>query len=405
MTRRAIRPRRHLAFGLLLACALARPGLAHADEVRLHDGRVLVGEVTRQGDKTLTIHTRDGAVVVNADQVAAIRTADTLREDLAAMARNAGKTRFAALNLAAQARAYGLEPEMWRHLDRAVVPDPQESSPALERRLADFLAHLGPELLPRQFRSSPVALRIKKLLEGVRADTSPGRAAAIEELLVREEGADQELRRQVRNNPTPRRRIAALRALERRELDGNHRFVLRTTFLDGSPEVREAAAAIARPDVGADDIDYLANGLVHPNAKVRQRTAEAFGELGHADAVKLLVMAGPNAAAGLAGGGGSSPRAYIAFVNQQAYIRDFDVEVAQAAFIAEPKVDVLQSGTVLDVTVVGVVEERIIIQAYRRALQKLTRLDPGADPRSWANWLANLQPQQPASPAATTGKH
>lgn len=403
MTRRALHLRPHLRLAVLIAFALARPGLAHADEVRLHDGRVLVGEVTRQGDKTLSIHTRDGVVVVTTDQVATIRTADKLREDLAAMARNADKTRFAALNLAVQARAYGLEPEMWRHLDRAVLPDPQESSPALERRLADFLAHLGPELLPRQLRSGPVAERLQKLLEGIRADTSAGRAAAIEELLVREEGADQELRRQVRNNPTPRRRIAALRALERRELDGNHRFVLRTTFLDGSPEVREAAAAIARAVVAADDIDYLANGLVHPNAKVRQRTAEAFGELGHADAVKRLVMAGPNAAAGLAAGGGSgnSPRAHIAILNQQAYIRDFDVEVAQAAFIAEPKVDVLQSGTVLDVTVVGVVEERIIIQTYRRALQKLTRLDPGADPRTWANWFANLQPQ---SQAATTGK-
>ncbi len=42
-------------------------------------------------------------------------------------------------------------------------------------------------------------------------------------------------------------------------------------------------------------------------------------------------------------------RGHVAVINQTAYVRDFDVEVAQAAFIADPKVDVIQDGIVLDV--------------------------------------------------------
>lgn len=42
-------------------------------------------------------------------------------------------------------------------------------------------------------------------------------------------------------------------------------------------------------------------------------------------------------------------RGHVAVINQTAYVRDFDVEVAQAAFIADPKVDVIQDGLVLDV--------------------------------------------------------
>ena len=45
------------------------------------------------------------------------------------------------------------------------------------------------------------------------------------------------------------------------------------------------------------------------------------------------------------------------------------MEVAQASFIANPVVDVIQSGVVLDVTVAAVVTHRIrIVNAYRKAL-------------------------------------
>lgn len=45
----------------------------------------------------------------------------------------------------------------------------------------------------------------------------------------------------------------------------------------------------------------------------------------------------------------NNERGHVAIINQTAYVRDFDVEVAQAAFIADPRIDVIQDGIVLDV--------------------------------------------------------
>lgn len=42
-------------------------------------------------------------------------------------------------------------------------------------------------------------------------------------------------------------------------------------------------------------------------------------------------------------------RANVSVINQTSYVRDFDVEVAQASFIADPKIDVIHDGIVLDV--------------------------------------------------------
>jgi hypothetical protein len=240
---------------------------------------------------------------------------------------------------------------------------------------------------------------VHELLGMLRPDTSPARNAAVLAVLAREPNADQDLRTEARRNTSERCRIGALSALQRRELAGNDRFVLRTAVLDNDSDVRRAAIDLARGRDDAMAVQYLAPGLMHQSGKVRVRTAEAFADLGHADAVKLLVLAGPNAGAALAAAD-QGIRAHVAFMNQQAYIRDFDVEVAQAAFIADPKVDVLQSGVVLDVTNHGVYEEIVIVRAWQKALKDLTKSDPGPNPRLWSTWLANQQP--PASPPRPT---
>ena len=45
----------------------------------------------------------------------------------------------------------------------------------------------------------------------------------------------------------------------------------------------------------------------------------------------------------------NTQRAYVTVINQQAYIQDFDVEVAQFQAVADPQVNVLNEGVVLDV--------------------------------------------------------
>lgn len=401
-----IAPTRFLSSGIrslaVVAAIALGVGSARADELRLLDGRVIVGKVVDQGEQ-YEVTTTDGAVVVPKAQVHKLTSEAELRRRLAERARAIDGSTFAHLQLAMEARATGLEPELWRHLDLALagrnLVDPA-AAPGLQRRLEGFLAQLEPELLPRRHRTAKTAVRVHQLLEARRTESSPGRVAAIEELLVRETAADQDLRLEARRNASPLRRGTALAALQRRALTGNDRFVLRTAVLDSDENVRRTAVALARPGLQRADLDYLATGLGHGNGKVRVRTAEALGELGHPDAVKLLVLAGPQAAAGLADGGNAGVRAHIAIVQQQAYIRDFDVEVASAAFIADPKIGLLQSGAVLDVTVVGVTEVRTILRTYRRALKQLTQRDPGENPASWGVWLSQLP--APAAPATPT---
>lgn len=385
--------------------ALALPAMAQSlKELRLKDGRVLVGKVSVKGDK-LDVTTDSGNFTVAQTDVASSRSGEQLLRDLRKKAKTSGNSAFAHLNLAKLAREYGLTNEMWRHLDKTIEQLAEASKAATRptspttKRLQDFLSQLGPEILPRKLHQAPLTKRMQKLLRLVPSNTTRSRAAAIEELMVREPGADQYLRQEARRNSNQRQRIAALSALQRRKGNGNHRFVLRTTVLDPSQKVRDATINLCKKTVQADDIQYMASGLAHSNPKVRIRTAEALGKIGHRQAIPLLAKAGPYAASGLAKSDSSQTRAHVAFINQQAYIRDFDVEVASAAFVADPKVDALISGSVLDVTVIGVHEVRTIVASYRKALKHLTTHDPGADPRTWREWVAKLPP--PPKPAQT----
>ena len=45
----------------------------------------------------------------------------------------------------------------------------------------------------------------------------------------------------------------------------------------------------------------------------------------------------------------NNQRANLTLVNQIGYVKDYDVEVAQTAFIADPLIDVVQDGLTLDV--------------------------------------------------------
>jgi hypothetical protein len=73
---------------------------------------------------------------------------------------------------------------------------------------------------------------------------------------------------------------------------------------------------------------------------------------------------------------------------QFAYIQDFDVEVAMGSSIADPIVNVLTSGTVLDVAVVSVGQVHFAreTRAIRVALGRLTGADPGNTNRAWLKW-------------------
>ena len=68
----------------------------------------------------------------------------------------------------------------------------------------------------------------------------------------------------------------------------------------------------------------------------------------------------------------------------------FDVEVATFQAVADPQINVLLEGSVLDAGVVGVVEYGYAteMRAARGSLGRLTNENPGRTARAWKNWWA-----------------
>jgi type II secretory pathway component GspD/PulD (secretin) len=72
----------------------------------------------------------------------------------------------------------------------------------------------------------------------------------------------------------------------------------------------------------------------------------------------------------------NNERGHVAVINQTAYVRDFDVEVAQASFIADPKVDVIQDGIVLDVQPIIKYDRKYITMQLQPTVAELQRPIP-----------------------------
>ncbi|HVS08910.1 MAG TPA: hypothetical protein VMS76_03475, partial [Planctomycetota bacterium] len=69
----------------------------------------------------------------------------------------------------------------------------------------------------------------------------------------------------------------------------------------------------------------------------------------------------------------NTARANIAVLNQVAYVQDFDVEIAQGASIADPIVNVVQDGVILDVRPVVSADRRFILMELRPTVATLER--------------------------------
>jgi len=365
-----------------------------ADEIRLRDGRVLVGDVEVLADGGYLVHTLNGDVTVRFDEVLSRRTDGELRKELLRLARTRGRSTFDQLQLAVTARRYGLEKDMWRYLDKAIAEAPEDG--AIRRRLFDLLGDLEPELVPLELRQGKAGERLAHLLNQVRGGVGDARRAAILELLVHTEGADGFLRDAVGRGLLSDQRQIALEALQRRPAKGNREFVWRAAVLSNDRKARDLAAGLVRADGRpAEAIRYLTPGLFSDRPEIRIRTAEAFANLEHADAVPVLVMAGPLAGTPKAlADGRPGVRAHMSQLQHRSYIRDFEVEIAQAAAVANPVVDAVSSGVVLDATVAAVVAQQVqIATSYRRALNDLVGADPGANPNDWLDWLAKRDPK------------
>ncbi|MBK8976528.1 MAG: hypothetical protein IPM29_11475 [Planctomycetes bacterium] len=386
----------------VLLAALALVTTAAADEVRLADGRVLYGAAQQRGD-VVVVETTDGTVRVAADQVVRIRDDAELGAELDGLEQRYGSSPLAHLELARLAWRYRLSDRMWRYLELADATLPATGS--LRDRLTDTLGELDDELLPTFQRRAPAERRITELLYRARPGVGSARIAAIEAVLARidDPRTAELLAEQAREAPSSLRRRTALRALQARDGETAEPFVWLTAIVDPDAGVRTDVVqrTVEQGRAGAA-ASYLARGLEHDDGRVMMRTADVLGALRHPAALAPLVAAGPRAAAASLPGG--SVRGHVAFLNQQSYVRDFDVEVAMSSFVADPQVDVLQSGVVLDVTVHAVTLYRThLVTGLRRAIVAIAGDDPGADPATWSAWLAAREAAGGAAAAPVTG--
>lgn len=371
------------------------PSGSGPDEVRTHDGRVLVGDVTKKGS-VLIIRTRTGEVQVSQDEVAGIRDESELRTELKRLAKGRTDDAFSNFELAKVAYSYGLTRDMWRHLDHAVEQmAEQENAEALQRRLAGFLVTLEPEVLPERYRDAGTKKRVNALVQLARGKDKAAKKAAILELLVAEQGADEALRLCAKTEPLPEQRLMALDALRRRGSQDSEALISSRAIWDKDSDVRGRAVEMivehGNPEAA---VRRLARGLMHDVPGVRIRTAKALSGLGGDEAAALLVVAGPFAGTPISAiGGGLGVRSHMFEIENISYIRDFDVEIAQAAAVANPVIGNARRGVVLDVNVPAVITQRVQIEgAYRRALANLVGSDPGRDTKAWAGWLQGQRP-------------
>ena len=159
--------------------------------------------------------------------------------------------------------------------------------------------------------------------------------------------------------------------------------------LDGTESVRADAARTLRnldqPALAAPFVRALSSS----SSAVRANSADALGILAVPAAAPALTAA--LAATNAAGSVQRAPASHVFFGRQIAYIQDYDVEAFAGAVAADPQVNVLTEGAVLDVRVVAVQSQFARIHeraSLRGALQHLTGQDFRNDDKKWAEWIA-----------------
>ena len=397
-------------WGAVALIGLALAGTSAADVVRTQDGRVLEGKVVEVAGDRLEVQTPLGSFTIPRSEVSAWERCPTPHEEYAsrrqALEQEAGVEDHYALarwceskGLASQARAHFQEVvELdaghegarralgWRRIDgRWVSPDR-----VLEE--AGFVREGGRWMLPGE----------RELLdhEGTAVTTLDDLTARNVRALV---SIDPEARSQaeaslIAADPArvlPQLLIALrderwdLRAGAARMLGkiGGERVeptLVTRALVDRVAAVRGAAVEGLREGNHRDIYAPFVRAMAADEMAIRVNAVAALGELGDERAVGYLVKHIHYT--------GSGPRSHIYIGRQIAYVRDYDVEVAQRAAIADPIIGTIQDGLVLDVQVTSIEGDRITIERRYTsgALGRLTGAEPPGvveDSRAaWTHW-------------------
>ncbi len=229
----------------------------------------------------------------------------------------------------------------------------------------------------------------RRLFDWAKDSPDTGRELAILELekLEDREALREALMSDLGSNLLRRRSFAA-HALGRLFPGEEVQRLIQHAVLDSSTEVRRYAAQALHTADNPVLVVPVVRALNSRYPRIRAQAAEALGFMGYAAAVEPLMTYLTSTSQ--PGGAGRVPHSNIFVGRQFAYIQDFDVEVATFQAVADPQINVLLEGSVLDAGVVGVVEYGYAteMRAARGSLGRLTNENPGRTARAWKNWWA-----------------
>jgi HEAT repeats len=153
------------------------------------------------------------------------------------------------------------------------------------------------------------------------------------------------------------------------------------SLIDPSEAVRNTALASVAKFEDPNLLAPYVQAMFAESPELRNNAARAVAQLGDPRGIQYLVYR-------LSAHGGGHTRSHIYLATQISFIQDFDVEVAQTAFIADPIVGIVQEGKILDVRVIATSRDAEFVErkVIRGALKRMTGQDFGEDPVAWNKW-------------------
>ena len=373
----------YLAPLAVLAALLLLPPSVGADVVTTTDGLRLEGEATRAADGRWVLVQENGRTVLEASRVAHVQPGEGPREVFAKRLATLDPTDVPAwIRFALEADAVGLsdlargayEHVIARDEDHAVARralghervDGAWVSEEVARRRRGLVLYEGTWVLPAEVEARARTAAVPRL-------AAPSDDARTRDVIRTLAGEDELLRRAARlalaQTPQPQRVRAALGTLYDREPrvrrtsaallgeigdEAALRPLILSAARDVDPDVRReavrAAAAFGHDDLAVPFVRAL--GSAHP--RLVANAAEALAAIGDQRAIGYVVKRMTSH--------GSSTRNFVSFLNQVSYVRDYDVEIAQASNIANPDVSTISEGVILDVKVVHASFEKTWIE-------------------------------------------
>jgi hypothetical protein len=163
----------------------------------------------------------------------------------------------------------------------------------------------------------------------------------------------------------------------------------KAAIFDTDETIRNAAVEAIKGTKAEGKIGPFVQALGSPFAPVRVAAVKALGNMGDVGAVGPLI-----ARYQVVGGSGQS--VYISQTNQISFVQDFDVEVAQTSFIADPVIGVIQDGLMLNFRALSHSGTFDVYEssAYAESLSNLTDKDLGDNPKAWMQWYKNERQEQ-----------